>query len=97
VVARRVRGCDSTLVAITCSAKKHDRDEGGGVGFQYSANAADQQRSAISGVGHDRAVSLRWVGHGRGARVALGRFPVPARRTGYVDLHITGCMSSRLC
>jgi retron-type reverse transcriptase len=35
---------------------------------------------------------------GRGAGVTAGPFPRPARRTGYVEFHVTGCMSrERLC
>jgi hypothetical protein len=37
-----------------------------------------------------------WVGGWRGDAIAFR--PVPARRTGYVEFHITGCMShARLC
>ena len=53
------------------------------VGPIANEDCAETQPTQVEDVG---------VGHGRGVRVAPGPFPVPARRTGYVEIHITGCM-----
>ena len=68
------------------------------VGFQNVGHAADQRSSSRRRFGMIAAVTLR-LGWARArCRVSPGPFPGPPARTGYVDLHITGCMSSRwLC
>ena len=74
----------SYLLADTSSAA---------LGFQNVARCSTSRSDRRSGM--IAAVSLR-LGSGTGAvRVAPGPFPVPARRTGCVEIHITGSAGGR--